>query len=129
MTSKPASRSARATSFAPRSWPSRPGFATRTRTGATIRTRPLEDRPSENSRLPVLAPHVLELLRDLADGAVLLHAFHQTRHEVLVTLRRAPQLRQCRERRPSVAGPAHLRQTVELHLTGVVVHRRWGQVR
>src|SRR5512140_1924482 len=32
MTSKPASRRARATTFAPRSWPSRPGLATRMRT-------------------------------------------------------------------------------------------------
>src|SRR5580658_3242771 len=31
MTSTPASRSARATTFAPRSWPSRPGFAMTTR--------------------------------------------------------------------------------------------------
>src|SRR5215471_8241186 len=31
MTSTPASRSARATTFAPRSWPSRPAFATITR--------------------------------------------------------------------------------------------------
>src|SRR3954465_1427887 len=31
MTSMPASRSARAITLAPRSWPSRPGFATRTR--------------------------------------------------------------------------------------------------
>src|SRR5438309_662286 len=31
MTSMPASRSARATTFAPRSWPSRPGLATTTR--------------------------------------------------------------------------------------------------
>src|SRR5512136_706867 len=30
MTSNPASRSARATTFAPRSWPSRPGLATST---------------------------------------------------------------------------------------------------
>src|SRR6185503_16167633 len=33
MTSIPASRSAAATTLAPRSWPSRPGFATRTRMG------------------------------------------------------------------------------------------------
>ena len=33
MTSNPASRSARATTFAPRSWPSRPGLATTTRMG------------------------------------------------------------------------------------------------
>src|SRR3954453_21494879 len=31
MTSMPASRNARAITLAPRSWPSRPGFATRTR--------------------------------------------------------------------------------------------------
>src|SRR3954447_7644516 len=36
MTSMPASRSARATTFAPRSWPSRPGLAT------TTRMRPVE---------------------------------------------------------------------------------------
>src|SRR5216683_1995463 len=34
MTSKPASRSARATTLAPRSWPSRPGLAINTRSGA-----------------------------------------------------------------------------------------------
>src|ERR671931_2033357 len=33
MTSKPASRNARAMILAPRSWPSRPGLAIRTRTG------------------------------------------------------------------------------------------------
>src|SRR5215216_7244916 len=37
MTSKPASRSARATIFAPRSWPSRPGLATITRSFSGMR--------------------------------------------------------------------------------------------
>src|ERR1700722_17239142 len=36
MTSMPASRRARAMIFAPRSWPSRPGFATRTRIGGLL---------------------------------------------------------------------------------------------
>src|SRR3990170_6746819 len=36
MTSMPASRSARATTLAPRSWPSRPGLAMRTRMGGWI---------------------------------------------------------------------------------------------
>src|ERR687886_804420 len=36
MTSIPASRSAAATTLAPRSWPSRPGLATRTRIGRCI---------------------------------------------------------------------------------------------
>src|SRR6476661_1541316 len=37
MTSMPASRRAAATTLAPRSWPSRPGFATRTRMGRMAR--------------------------------------------------------------------------------------------
>src|SRR5215210_4813128 len=44
MTSNPASRSARATTFAPRSWPSRPGLAMRTRglgCACTLVTRPV----------------------------------------------------------------------------------------
>src|SRR3979409_758812 len=36
MTSMPASRSAAATTLAPRSWPSRPGLATRTRMGRIV---------------------------------------------------------------------------------------------
>src|SRR5438552_3578123 len=36
MTSKPASRRARATTLAPRSWPSSPGFATKTRMGRSV---------------------------------------------------------------------------------------------
>src|SRR5690348_6288971 len=44
MTSMPASRSARATTFAPRSWPSRPGFATTTRIGTAARLL-RDDRP------------------------------------------------------------------------------------
>src|SRR4051812_8054029 len=39
MTSMPASRSAAATTLAPRSWPSRPGLATRTRIGLIERTK------------------------------------------------------------------------------------------
>src|SRR2546430_14795651 len=39
MTSIPASRSAAATTLAPRSWPSSPGFATRTRTGRLVAGR------------------------------------------------------------------------------------------
>src|SRR6185312_3401179 len=38
MTSMPASRRARAMTFAPRSWPSSPGLATRTRIGAGLGT-------------------------------------------------------------------------------------------
>src|SRR5437868_6505565 len=57
MTSNPASRRTRATSLAPRSWPSRPGLATSTRTGDGI---------SEHHGLLELAPLVLEHVDHLA---------------------------------------------------------------
>src|SRR5919201_6529528 len=50
MTSKPASRRARATTLAPRSWPSSPGLAT------TTRMRPCAMRPSALSLPPGPAP-------------------------------------------------------------------------
>src|SRR5688572_3758222 len=43
MTSKPASRRPRATTLAPRSCPSRPGFATRTRIRSSAKVRPRDD--------------------------------------------------------------------------------------
>src|SRR5437868_11583490 len=51
MTSKPASRNARAITLAPRSWPSRPGLATTTRYGRctarnTRRVPPAQPKPS-----------------------------------------------------------------------------------
>src|SRR3954447_15981299 len=54
MTSIPASRSARATTFAPRSWPSRPGLATTTRIREPMCTN-LQRRPPpvRRTRLPV----------------------------------------------------------------------------
>src|SRR5437899_1182176 len=82
MTSKPASRRARATSLAPRSCPSSPGLATRTRTGDAIRT----PSHSKYDGLLELAPLVLEHADHFADGAVRLGAVDQERHEVLVVL-------------------------------------------
>src|SRR6476660_1506363 len=125
MTSKPASRRARATSFAPRSWPSSPGFATSTLAGVVIASGRFRygvpasghasaASPSEDRRLLVLAPHVLELLRDLADRAVLLDALDQLRHEVGVAPGRVAQLRQGGQRGAGVACPPHLGQAVEL---------------
>ena len=60
--------------------------------------------PSEDRRLPVLAPHVFELVRDLADRAVLLDAFDQVGHEIGVTLRSVAQLRPARRARPGCCG-------------------------
>src|SRR5581483_6412848 len=119
MTSNPASRSARATSLAPRSWPSRPGLATSTRTGSSV-TMP----PSEGRRLLVLAPHVLQLALDLADRAVLLDATDQRRHEVRVAAGGGAEPGEGVERSARVASPAHLGEAVELQLAGRVVHDR-----
>src|SRR5437763_8028304 len=79
MTSNPASRRTRATSLAPRSWPSRPGLATSTRTGDGI---------SEHHGLLELAPLVLEHVHHLANRAVRLRAVDETGHQVLAVLGR-----------------------------------------
>src|SRR2546425_2789327 len=60
MPSIPASRSARATTLAPRSWPSRPGFAIRTRIFFAIRPASIEER---------LLPHPEDLPHHVADLA------------------------------------------------------------
>src|SRR5450432_2848863 len=51
MTSMPASRRARAITLAPRSWPSRPGFATRTRIFASSATRSFNHRYRDCKKL------------------------------------------------------------------------------
>src|SRR5204862_7906393 len=84
MTSMPASRRARATSLAPRSWPSSPGLATSTRTGMVVRT----PSHSKHDGLLELAPLVLEHADHLADRAVRLGAVDQQRHQVLAVGRR-----------------------------------------
>src|SRR4051812_12446464 len=113
MTSKPASRNARATSFAPRSCPSSPGFATSTRTGITLKHR----------RLLELAPLVLEHVDHLPHRAVRLHAVDEQRHEVLVV---APGgIAERGERRAYVGGrarPLHVREPFELAQPRLVVH-------
>src|SRR2546423_3941895 len=106
MTSNPASRRTRATSLAPRSWPSRPGLATSTRTGDGI---------SEHHGLLELAPLVLEHVDHLADRAVRLRAVDEEGHEVLVVLGRGR--RQRAERSLDVSGRTralHIGQPLEL---------------
>src|SRR6185437_11071990 len=80
MTSTPASRRARAMILAPRSWPSRPGLATRTRIGAGM---------LEVSRLLIHAEDAAEGIADLAERRVTLHRVEQVRHRMLGSLRRA----------------------------------------
>src|SRR5581483_8773478 len=81
MTSMPASRSARAMIFAPRSWPSRPGFATTTRIFLSVEV--LIGRGSlERRRLGVAAEHVLERGDHLALGHLGARGVEQVGHQV-----------------------------------------------
>src|SRR5436190_517765 len=67
MTSMPASRSAAATTFAPRSWPSRPGLATRTRMGRIVPVN-LAGAPSARQLAPTC--HEQHLPRATAERAI-----------------------------------------------------------
>src|SRR5438445_10011118 len=84
MTSIPASRNARATTFTPRSWPSRPGFAMRTRIffgiGPSVEQRLLPD-PED------LAHHIAHL----AERRLRSHRVEDERHRVLIALARLAQ--------------------------------------
>src|SRR5512143_183505 len=104
----PASRSARAMTFAPRSWPSRPGLAMTTR---ILRMRVSSFQfPASSWKLEagdwklyqrhlfVLAPHLPERVAHLADGRVRPGAVEQWVHRVGVASRRVPQ---------RVEGPSH----------------------
>src|SRR5215218_5410642 len=92
MTSNPASRSVRATIFAPRSWPSRPGLATRTR---TVMNLLLACAASEHHRLLELAPHRFERGDHFANGAVGVSAVDQLVHQVVIAFRGFRQCGQC----------------------------------
>src|SRR5271169_88627 len=83
MTSKPASRKARAMILAPRSWPSRPGFATRMRSrfSGTLNSFLLLER-SDPRRVAIHAEHLAEDVGDFTDGALLLHGIDDRRHEI-----------------------------------------------
>src|SRR5574337_1133200 len=106
MTSKPASRKARATTLAPRSWPSSPGLAITIRIfGSVIDSilscphrrisRPkLSSTPvlpraswgdgSNDGRFLVLSVHGPKDVTDLADRRLGLHALHHLIHGVLL---------------------------------------------
>src|SRR5581483_10187997 len=101
MTSMPASRSARAMTLAPRSWPSRPGFAMTTLSffammchgvgsrfpaGAENGSRPLDDRD-----FLVFAPDFAQGVAHFADRRVGAHCLENRRHQVLAGPRRGPE--------------------------------------
>src|SRR3954467_6914158 len=78
MTSMPASRRARAMTLAPRSWPSRPGFAMTTLSFLIGARQPLNNR-----HFLVLAPHFAERVAHFADRRVGPHRIEDPRHQVL----------------------------------------------
>src|SRR5437899_6808575 len=110
MTSMPASRSAMATTLAPRSCPSRPGLATRTRMGLTgfviLRSRSDEgpsaaavtkkvlrfaqddrrEARSDDIRRLVLSEHFAQRVADLADGGIGAHRLQDGWHQVVRAL-------------------------------------------
>src|SRR3990170_4667076 len=93
MTSKPASRSARATTLAPRSCPSSPGLATMILIFASAMSPipyPLS-RHSDDRRLAVLTVHRAEDVADLADRDTGAHGVDDAVHGVLPRFGRAPQ--------------------------------------
>src|SRR6058998_545270 len=106
MTSIPASRSAAATTLAPRSCPSRPGLPTSTRILRGI------DSPSELRALDVIAEHLAHRVPDLALGGVGAGTVQDARHQVVRARGLARRGGQGGERRGAgaiVAGALHLR--------------------
>src|SRR5690349_17716129 len=90
MTSMPASRKARAITLAPRSWPSRPGFAINTRSFRP--TPPTPSPQSLNDRyFLVLAPHLPQRVAHLAHRRVGADRIDDRRHDVLARPRRVAQ--------------------------------------
>src|SRR5438309_502982 len=90
MTSMPASRSARAMTLAPRSWPSSPGFAMTTR---IFRIRPEsairnpQSAMSYDGHFHVLPPDVPERIAHLADRRVRADRVEDRRHHVVAAAR------------------------------------------
>src|SRR5262249_49655694 len=104
MTSMPASRRARAMTFAPRSWPSRPGFAMMTRSV-------LKWASSNDRRLLVFTPDVAERVAHLADRRIRADGVQDEGHQVRRPARR---LAQRIERAPDLIAVARLPELAEL---------------
>src|SRR5687768_6549971 len=79
----PASRSARAMTFAPRSWPSSPGLAITTRIFWLIRSTTHQiTRSSDDRHFLVFSPYFAERIAHFADRGIGAHAIEQQRHGV-----------------------------------------------
>src|ERR1019366_6082380 len=83
MTSMPASRRARAITFAPRSWPSNPGLATRTRIGVCMA---IWFAYSKSRGLLVRAENPPQRIANLSQSSVGAYGIHQVGHRVLGSL-------------------------------------------
>src|SRR4030042_6860452 len=84
MTSIPASRSARQITLAPRSWPSKPGLATRTLIFLSGMSSSFTRPGSKCHRLLVFSVDVFQGAHDLSQGGIGLDTFQEIGHEVLV---------------------------------------------
>src|SRR5687768_9707980 len=113
MTSMPASRSARAITFAPRSWPSRPGLAMTTR---IFRMDCLDRRDFR-----VFAPYFAQGVAHLTHCGIRTHALEQRIHGVLAPARGAPERVQRSLHFRVVTRLLQLRQARELHFRRGIV--------
>src|SRR4030042_1654617 len=84
MTSIPASRSARQITLAPRSWPSKPGLATRTLIFLAGISSSLTRQGSKCHRLLVFAVDIFQRIHHFSQRGVGLDALEQIGHQVII---------------------------------------------
>src|SRR5256885_2940924 len=116
MTSIPASRNARATTFAPRSWPSNPGFAIRTRIFFAIGITSVEERLLPNAEG---LPHHVD---DFAQGRLRPHRVEDEGHRVRLTFATLPELIERPVVLLRVPGPSDASETFHLGFQGRFAH-------
>src|SRR5919197_5619923 len=112
MTSMPASRRARATTFAPRSCPSRPGFAIRTRIFFAIGITSVQE------RLFVDAEDFAHHVADLPEGRLRAHRIEEEGHRVLVRLAGVPEAIEGRGVLRLIPCPPEAAEPLQLGLQG-----------
>src|SRR6267378_6412419 len=116
MTSMPASRSARATTFAPRSWPSSPGFAIRTRIFFAIGITSVEERLLPDAEG---LPHHVD---DLAEGRLCPDRVEDQGHRIRLPFATLAQLIERPGMLLRVPSPSDAPETFHLGLQGRLCH-------
>src|SRR5437667_11084432 len=111
----PASRSARAMTFAPRSCPSRPGFAITTR---SFRPSAISHQPSNDRNFLILAPHLAQRIAHLTDRRIGANGVEDRRHHVRGGPRRRAERVERSLHTVVVARVAELRKLGELFVGG-----------